>query len=235
MAQPAKLCFEAAARVHGLSRIDDGTRAAFALAAQYRGERTIAINLGGVTPVRPGPAARLVREAAWLLDPWGPEARVELRCLRPAVRRALLEWLPNERELTLHAARRRVLVLGPAVAEQQRIEAALATLGSNRRKMFLLAARDGEHCVWCSTPLTHRSAHATVDHIRCRSDGGGDALDNLVLACASCNHRRSNLPADLWLTACLAAGSHVDTDAVTEAIKRSERHHRRPAALRYAA
>jgi len=88
--------------------------------------------------------------------------------------------------------------------------------------MLLLVARDGEHCVWCRQQLTHVSPEATVDHVRCRSRGGSNTLDNLVLACARCNHRRSDQPADAWLWRCVALGLSVDRVAVTAAIRRAE-------------
>jgi hypothetical protein len=91
--------------------------------------------------------------------------------------------------------------------------------------MLRLGERDGEHCVWCSTSISYRSIHATLDHIRCRSHGGADALDNLVLSCASCNHRRANAPASSWLEDCLTAGQDVNVDAVLRAIARSHSHH----------
>lgn len=99
-------------------------------------------------------------------------------------------------------------------------------LAGKRRKMLLLAARDGEHCVWCRRPLSHRSPDATVDHVRCRSQGGGNALENLVLACAPCNHARSDMPAETWLAVRLAAGAAVDYEAVRAAIRRSLRRRR---------
>lgn len=205
-----------------LTRTDDGTRAALALAAAYRGEQAVVLAFGGVTRVRGGAAAKLLQEAAWLLQPWGREGRIELRSLRPAVRRALLVLLAARNDLAVVVSARRAIVLAPAADAG----AAVEELGGNRRRMLLLAARDGEHCVWCSKPLSHRSADATVDHVRCRSDGGGNGLDNLVLACAACNHRRSNAPADDWLARCLAAGAPVDEDAVAAAIRRSGRYHR---------
>ncbi|HEY6015653.1 MAG TPA: HNH endonuclease [Gaiellaceae bacterium] len=206
----------------GLSRTEDGARAAFALAAAYRGEQSVVLSFGAVARVREGAVAKLLQEAAWLLQPWGREGRIELRCLRPAVRRALLSWVAGRRDLTLVVAGRRAIVLAPTdpggVVEE---------IGGNRRRMLMLAARDGEHCVWCSKQLSHRDGDATVDHVRCRSDGGGNGLDNLVLACASCNHRRSNAPAEEWLARCLAAGAEVDADAVAAAIRRSGLYHRR--------
>ena len=46
------------------------------------------------------------------------------------------------------------------------------------------------YCQWCGIVLTAESA--TTDHLLPRSKGGGDDWGNLLLACAPCNHRRSN-------------------------------------------
>jgi HNH endonuclease len=218
----ATLRFEPAQRVRRLARAEEGDNAALALSASYGGERVISIGFGDLESIRQGPATRIVREACWLLRPWGREARIELRALRRPVRRTLLEWLGEEHEVTVVAAARRKLVLLPAPDERERLE---STLTPTRRKMLRLGDRDGEHCVWCFATISYRSVHATLDHIRCRSHGGADALDNLVLSCASCNHRRANAPASAWLDACLDAGLSVDVDAVLRAIARSHAHH----------
>ena len=209
-----------------LAREDDGELVAGMLAAAYRAERMISIGLAHLESVHQRPAARVVDEACRLLRPWSHEARIELRGLRRPVRRNLLAWLEQGGAVTVVAAARRKLVLVPGTDSREAIE---ASLSPTRRKMLRLAERDGEHCVWCSTPLTYESVHATLDHIRCRSHGGADALDNLVLACAPCNHRRANLPAHVWLDVCLQRGAEVDFDAIGAALVRSERHHRTPA------
>src|SRR5690242_8997664 len=77
--QVRKLYFDPSSRVDGLSRNDEGVRAALALCAQYSGEQAIAIGLSGLVAVRAGAVSKLVREAARLLDPWGDDARIELR------------------------------------------------------------------------------------------------------------------------------------------------------------
>jgi hypothetical protein len=181
----------------------------------------ISIGFGDLESVRRGPATHLVREACWLLKPWGGEARIELRSLRRPVRRTLLEWLASVDDVTVVATGRRKLVLLPAPDDRERLE---SSLSSTRRKMLRLGERDGEHCVWCGTSLTYRSLHATLDHVRCRSHGGADGLDNLVLACASCNHARANAPASAWLERCIEDGRDVDTEAVLRAIARSHSH-----------
>jgi hypothetical protein len=161
-----------------------------------------------------------------MLEPWGCEGRVELRGLRPSVRRTVLSAIATQPDLAVTAVARRGVVVAPAADEWLRSNAAYAGLSVNRRKMLLLGSRDGEHCIWCGKPLTHRCADATVDHVVCRSHGGSNALENLVLACAACNHKRADLPADLWLERCVQRGLAVDTAAVNAALRRAEREHR---------
>lgn len=218
------LRFEPALRVRRLARAEEGDDAALALSASYGGERVISIGFGDLESVRQGPATHLVREACWLLKPWGREARIELRSLRRPVRRTLLESLAAVEGVIVVATARRKLVLLPAPDDRERLE---SSLSATRRKMLRLGERDGEHCVWCGTPLSYRSLHATLDHVRCRSHGGADGLDNLVLACAACNHGRANAPASAWLEQCLAEERDVDTEAVLRAIARSHTHHGR--------
>ena len=56
---------------------------------------------------------------------------------------------------------------------------------SNRR----LRERANHRCVYCGA--IEGPMH--LDHIIPRSQGGSDAEDNLVLACASCNSRRQDM------------------------------------------
>jgi 5-methylcytosine-specific restriction endonuclease McrA len=185
------------------------------LAAVYDGEFALSVGLGGLDVVSPA-AATAVVESALALVP--ADARVELRSLRRPLRRELLHWSRDVPTAVVVVAARRKLVLQTAIdgvsLEPRR------QLGFNRRRMLRLVERDGGHCVWCSTPLTHTSLHATVDHIHCRSHGGGDALDNLVLACVPCNNKRSNSPAEAWLETCLRNGRSVDLAAVHSALAR---------------
>ena len=219
------LRFDTAAHVPRLSRSHDGARAAAALVATYRGEKVVSIGLGGLEAVRERPALALVREAELLVAPWEGEARVELRSLRRPVRRLVLGWVDEDGDRRVVVAGRRKLVLAPCGRNDGLDEAEVAALSPNRRRMVRLAERDGGHCVWCRTPLSHESPRATIDHVRCRSDGGADALANLVLACADCNNRRADAPAAIWLRTCLALNRPVDASAVWAAIGRSDRHH----------
>lgn len=135
----------------------------------------------------------------------------------------MLTAVAEHPDLTLTAVARRGIVLAPAADEWLRANAAYVGLSLNRRKMLLLGSRDGERCIWCSKPLTHRCADATVDHVVCRSRGGSNGLENLVLACAACNHLRADMPADAWLERCAELGLAVDTAAATAALRRAGR------------
>src|SRR5213078_883755 len=128
LAAGTTLRFDTAARVRRLTRDGDGDHVALALSASYRGERVISIGFGDLESVRQGPATRLVREACWLLEPWGREGRIELR----PIRRTLLEWLDGTQDVTVVATARRKLVLLPGSDERERLESVLTP---TRRKM----------------------------------------------------------------------------------------------------
>lgn len=50
------------------------------------------------------------------------------------------------------------------------------------------------HYCFCHTNRTPGSSRqATKEHIVPRSHGGGNSMDNYVLACSSCNNRRGNM------------------------------------------
>lgn len=51
-------------------------------------------------------------------------------------------------------------------------------------------ARDGETCQYCGTRPGR--AHLTLDHVVPRSQGGTTSWENVVAACAACNHRKAN-------------------------------------------
>jgi 5-methylcytosine-specific restriction endonuclease McrA len=55
----------------------------------------------------------------------------------------------------------------------------------SRREVFV---RDGYACQYCGK----RTRNLTLDHVLPRSMGGRDTWDNLVSACAQCNHRKGN-------------------------------------------
>lgn len=62
-------------------------------------------------------------------------------------------------------------------------------VGLSRRGIF---ARDGGRCAYCQGPAE------TLDHVLPRSRGGQHSWDNVVAACARCNHRKGDrTPAEM--------------------------------------
>jgi 5-methylcytosine-specific restriction endonuclease McrA len=62
-------------------------------------------------------------------------------------------------------------------------------VGLSRRAIF---ARDGGRCAYCRGPAE------TIDHVMPRSRGGRHAWENVVAACAHCNHTKGDkTPAEL--------------------------------------
>jgi 5-methylcytosine-specific restriction endonuclease McrA len=55
----------------------------------------------------------------------------------------------------------------------------------SRRALF---ARDGWRCVYCGSG----GSRLTLDHVVPRSRGGESVWENVVTACAPCNHRKGN-------------------------------------------
>lgn len=47
-------------------------------------------------------------------------------------------------------------------------------------------------CEYCHTDERWQYIRFTIDHVTPRAAGGGDESDNLALACASCNRRKSH-------------------------------------------
>jgi 5-methylcytosine-specific restriction endonuclease McrA len=59
-----------------------------------------------------------------------------------------------------------------------------------RDRRIRLLRKNGPRCYWC-----HESFPAnqlTLDHLKPRSRGGSNKLENLRLACFPCNNRRSD-------------------------------------------
>ena len=70
---------------------------------------------------------------------------------------------------------------------------------ANRRSSYTKTKRKmlaaNRSCYWCKAYLTHDTS--TVDHFIPLAKGGSNGMDNLVLACASCNHDRADsMPAE---------------------------------------
>lgn len=59
-----------------------------------------------------------------------------------------------------------------------------------RSKKSQLADEYGLCCWWCECSLPPDKL--TLDHLKPRSKGGSNSLENLRLACVSCNQSRGN-------------------------------------------
>lgn len=61
--------------------------------------------------------------------------------------------------------------------------------GKTGQKKKKLLQKDS-HCHWCRVGLTQQTA--TVEHLVPLARGGSNRIDNLALACGSCNHTRGS-------------------------------------------
>ena len=68
--------------------------------------------------------------------------------------------------------------------------------GSARRRQKVIS-RDGRVCYYCRELVAPDDIE--VDHMLPVSRGGSDALDNLVVACRSCNQEKGTLTAEEFL------------------------------------
>jgi 5-methylcytosine-specific restriction endonuclease McrA len=59
-----------------------------------------------------------------------------------------------------------------------------------RDRRTRLLRKNGSLCYWCHE--TFPQNQLTLDHLKPRSRGGSNKLENLRLACFPCNNRRSN-------------------------------------------
>lgn len=68
-------------------------------------------------------------------------------------------------------------------------------LSATERVRFIekLLKRDGRLCFYCHQTL---SAEFHLDHMQPAAKGGGDTLQNLVLACLQCNQEKHNKTVD---------------------------------------
>ena len=55
---------------------------------------------------------------------------------------------------------------------------------------FEVLTRDGFRCRYCGA--TAQDARLHIDHVEPRAKGGSDDLENLVAACADCNHGKGD-------------------------------------------
>lgn len=68
-----------------------------------------------------------------------------------------------------------------------------------RDKRIAIYLRDGFQCAYCGASAEDRGVMLSLDHLICRSAGGGNNASNLITACVACNSRRRDTPLDQWL------------------------------------
>jgi len=62
-------------------------------------------------------------------------------------------------------------------------------------KRLAIYLRDRFTCVYCLRDLSDADPKdITLDHVRCRADGGSNDADNLITACRACNCARQDKP-----------------------------------------
>lgn len=72
-----------------------------------------------------------------------------------------------------------------------------------------LLYQTGPVCLYCRVDLNRRAddpRQLTLDHWVPKSQGGSNRVRNLVLACATCNRRKGDKPAEVYLTSQQLAG-----------------------------
>jgi 5-methylcytosine-specific restriction endonuclease McrA len=69
-----------------------------------------------------------------------------------------------------------------------------------QRSRHLAFVRQGGKCFYCELPMWlgasaagPKSLRCTAEHLIARSEGGSDSPNNVVAACAKCNHTRHRL------------------------------------------
>jgi 5-methylcytosine-specific restriction endonuclease McrA len=62
-------------------------------------------------------------------------------------------------------------------------------------KRLAIYIRDGFACAYCGRDLRGAAKdQVTLDHLRCRVNGGSNEASNLVTACLRCNSQRGDTP-----------------------------------------
>jgi 5-methylcytosine-specific restriction endonuclease McrA len=88
-------------------------------------------------------------------------------------------------------------------------------------KVASIWARTDSCCAYCGERLV-RGPNAHLDHLTPKSEGGADVVENLVLACRSCNSARRNLSLAQWAVyARETRGMVIDVAAILFAARRA--------------
>lgn len=66
------------------------------------------------------------------------------------------------------------------------------TVRNRNQKIAAIVSRDGYDCFFCRTKL--KVGAMTIEHLVSSFSGGEDCLENLAIACKSCNEKAGSLP-----------------------------------------
>jgi 5-methylcytosine-specific restriction endonuclease McrA len=109
------------------------------------------------------------------------------------VRRAVVLLLQQKAEL-IEATAQRLRAQGMAFAVPLVVRLVRYVAIPRHRRLPCsrrgVLARDRETCQYCGAQPGR--AHLTLDHVLPRAQGGTTAWENVVAACAACNHRKAN-------------------------------------------
>lgn len=75
--------------------------------------------------------------------------------------------------------------------------AATVNLGGIKRWIAQIKSKASVVCYYCGTRVSIDDMH--IDHIVPLSKGGAHSVENLCIACASCNHSKSDKPIRTWI------------------------------------
>jgi hypothetical protein len=185
------------------------------------GEERIALDFNGVDISTLSASLILLRSTRRFLDSAG-SGEALLVNLSPNSRALVEEALGLRFDLDVRYADEQAIVISSRFPTEivDPETGILVKIGSARRKMAMVAERDGAVCAWCSKPLTYHHPEATLDHVLPHSADGSQDWRNMLLACKSCNHTRKRTSARKWLAKCLQQGFQVNIAAVEAAIAR---------------
>lgn len=105
----------------------------------------------------------------------------------------LVRWEVGNKSLTFFGGINRLtgkqssLEISPVIATRGDTHRRRHASGLNNRMLF---RRDNYHCMYCGGPFSH--AELTRDHVMPRAQGGKDIWENVVAACARCNHFKAD-------------------------------------------
>jgi hypothetical protein len=184
--------------------------------------RHLVVDLAGVVQARSIVFHHLLRTARKLLQPHYPEGTVHVTNASKRVLQVFERTVDERHDFLREESTEglRLRVSHPAVVVDELGE---RRIGTRRRQMIAVIARDGSQCVWCGLELSYHHPKATLDHVRPQSKSGSDKIANLLLSCDDCNYARKNRSAGQWLNICLRAGKQVNVAAVEAARRRARR------------